>query len=124
MHKVRKFRRNHTESIVWKRLLGIYGNAMIGENRVRDHLNISFRHVAADTVVGRSAPLTHTQRNRAAVVGKPRREFRWIHNRVSGILWRKVRPNCRQVSRARPVTVLATNSQFEERWLSKFSVSL
>src|SRR6266480_764007 len=60
----------------------------------------------------------------ADVVGKPRREFRGIHNRVSGILWRKVRPNCRQVSRARPVTVLATNSQFEERWLAKFSVSL
>ena len=42
---------------------------MIGENRVRDHLNISFRHVAADTVVGRSVPLTHTQRNQTAALG-------------------------------------------------------
>src|SRR4051812_41383399 len=69
VNQIGKLRRRHLESSLRERLLRRPHDAVVGEHRVRDHLHVALRHVASDTIVGRTLFLTRHQRERAALFG-------------------------------------------------------
>ena len=69
MNQVGQLRRIHVKSNVGKRFAGVGNDAVVRENRMRDHGYVPLGHVAARAIIGWIFSLSDCHRHRATLLG-------------------------------------------------------